>query len=464
VATNTAPGDPEIYDPSTTSASVSNLIGISEGGTNLTNGTNGNQVGNAAAPIDPHLGPLANYGGPTQTMALLPASPAINAGNYLFATANTDERGLPRFFGTSVDIGAFEFQPLHYLAVGADLGGSPEVKVFDSSTGTRRLDFNAYESSFLGGIRVAVADMNGDGVPDIITAPGGVKVSLVTVNGALVPSFDLSRGRAPEIKVFSGIDGTRLDDFLAYSSSFKAGVFVAVADVNNDGLPDIIASPEGTGQPGHTNVRVFLGGSLINTGLALTPNREFNAYDPGFGGGVRLATADLNADGFADIVVAPGIWSGPDIRIFDGQALANNAVASKVGEFLAYDFRYFGGVFVSTGDVNGDGLPDIVTGTNGNGGPEVKAFSGVKILNNPTPAIIDDFFAYDPAFSGGARVAVMDVNGDGKADIITGAGPGGGPHVRIFDGSTGLQLQLNTMDSFMAFSPSFSGGVFVGGA
>jgi hypothetical protein len=55
----------------------------------------------------------------------------------------------------------------------------------------------------------------------------------------------------------------------------------------------------------------------------------------------------------------------------------------------------------------------------------------------------------------------MDVNGDGKVNIITGAGPGGGPHVRIFDGDTGQQL-TNAFDSFMAFDPSFSGGVFVG--
>src|SRR5262249_6700019 len=197
----------------------------------------------------------------------------------------------------TVDIGAFEFQPLHFLAVGADLGGAPEVKVYDATTGVLRLDFNAHESSFRGGVRVAVADMNGDGIPDIITAPGGVKVSLVNVNGALVPSFDQSAGRAPEIKVFSGVDGPVLDDFLAYPSSFKAGVVIAVADVNGDGKSDIIASPDATGQSGHTNVRVFFNDSLLNTGGTLVPNREFNAYDPGFGGGVRLAAADLNGDG-----------------------------------------------------------------------------------------------------------------------------------------------------------------------
>jgi len=230
---------------------------------------------------------------------------------------------------------------------------------------------------------------------------------------------------------------------------------VAVADVNRDGLPDIITGPDATGQSGHTNVRVFFNGHFINTGAALAPDREFNAYNPGFGGGVRLAGADINGDNFGDIVTSPGIWSGPDIRIWD---FTNPDLSvSMIGEFLAYDFRYFGGVFVSTGDVNGDGLPDIVTGTNGNGGPEVKAFSGRTVLNNPMPTIISDFFAYDPAFNGGARVAVVDFVGDGKADIVTGAGPGGTPDVRVLDGLTAQRL-----DEFLAYNVNFSGGVFIG--
>ena len=328
--------------------------------------------------------------------------------------------------------------------------------MYDAETGALRLDFDAYEPSFVGGVRVAVADFNHDGVPDIVTAPGGVKVTLVNVNGVLQPAFDTSAGRAPEIKVFSGVDGSVMADFLAYDPSFKAGLFVAVGGFPGD--PDIIAAPDATGQPGHTNVRVFF--SVLTTGGVgvRAPDREFNAYDPGFGGGVRLAAADLNGDTFQDIVTAPGIWSGPDIRVFNGK----DQTPSMIGEFLAYDPRYFGGVFVSTGDVNGDDLEDIITGTNGFGGPEVKAFSGANVLSNPAPTIIDDFFAYAPAFNGGARVALLDVNGDGKADIITGAGPGGGPHVRIFDGGTGLQLQTTTTDSFMAFDAIFSGGVFVG--
>jgi predicted outer membrane repeat protein len=462
IAANTAATDTDFINQSASITAFFNLIGDGSG-SNISDGVMGNQVGTTQFPINPKLAGLANYGGPTPTMALLPGSRAIDHGTIDNVTSLTDQRGLPRLFGPSVDVGAFEFQPLHFLAVGADLGGGPEVKVYDSSTGTLRLDFNAYELSFRGGVRVAVADINGDGIPDIITAPGGVKVTLVNVNGVLTPQFDFSAGRAPEIKVFSGVDGSVLDDFVAYTPSFRAGLFVAVGKVDGTSQANIFTAPDATGQPGHTQVSVFFNSHLINTGASLTPDRQFNAYDPGFGGGVRLAATDLNGDGFADIVTAPGIWSGPDIRIFDGKTLTNSGIGLKIGEFLAYDFRYFGGVFVATGDVNGDGLPDIVTGTNGNGGPETKAFSGANVLSNPTPTILDDFFAYAPAFNGGDRVAVMDVNGDGTADIITGAGPGGGPHVRIFDGGTGQQL-TNAFDSFMALDPLFSGGVFVGAA
>ena len=425
-------------------------------------GAGANQVGTSASPIDPHLGPLQNNGGPTLTMMPLANSTAIDRGENVLVQNTVDQRGDTRVVDGTVDIGAVEVQTFRRIAVGPGAGMPPEVKVYDPVNGKLKMDFMAYESTFTGGVRVAVADMNGDGVPDIITAPAGVQVTLVNVNGALEPSFNFSAGRAPEIKVFSGVDGSKIADFLAYPATFTAGVFIAVADVNGDGTPDIITAPDATGQPGHTNVRVFFGNHLINTGAALTPNLEFNAYDPGFGGGVRVAAADLNHDGFADIVTGPGIWSGPDIRIFDGQTLTNNHSASKIGEFLAYDPRYFGGVFVSTGDTNGDRLTDTITGTNGNGGPAVKAFSGTNVLTSPTPTIIDDFFAYAPAFNGGASVAALDVNGDGKADIVTGAGAGGGPHVRIFDGGTGLQLQENTSDSFYAYDAIFSGGVYVG--
>jgi hypothetical protein len=59
------------------------------------------------------------------------------------------------------------------------------------------------------------------------------------------------------------------------------------------------------------------------------------------------------------------------------------------------------------------------------------------------------FFAFNPAFTGGVRAALGDVNGDGVVDIVTAAGPGGGPHVKVFSGA-----DLSELASFYAYAPA----------
>jgi PKD domain/FG-GAP-like repeat len=179
-------------------------------------------------------------------------------------------------------------------------------------------------------------------------------------------------------------------------------------------------------------------------GLTLTPAFSFFAYDSGFRGGVRVASADINGDSLADIITAAGPGGGPHVKVFDG------ATGDVIFSFFAYGAGFAGGVYVASGDVNHDGVPDIVTGAGAGGGPHVKVFDG------KTGQEIRSFFAYDAGFHGGVRVAAADVNGDGFADIITGAGPGGGPHVRVFDGKTGAIL-----NEFFAYPASFAGGVNV---
>src|SRR5581483_4497161 len=89
--------------------------------------------------------------------------------------------------------------------------------------------------------------------------------------------------------------------------------------------------------------------------------------------------------------------------------------------FFAYDAGFTGGVRVAVGAGNGDGIPDIITAAGPGGGPNIAVLSGkdgTQLLN---------FFAYDQHFTCGVFVAAGDVNGDGKADIICGADIGGGP-------------------------------------
>jgi hypothetical protein len=303
----------------------------------------------------------------------------------------------------------------HLLATGADAGGGPQVNVYDP-TGALRFAFMAYDEHFLGGVRVAVGDVNGDGIPDIVTSPGP--------------------GGGPDIRVFDGVSGKLIREFMAYDPAFTGGVFVAVADLSGDGKQEIITSPGAGGGP---DVRIFDGSTGQMT-------REFMAYDPVFAGGVQVAAGDVNGDGAADIITAPGAGGGPEVRVWSGRT------DQLIRDFYAYDPHFAGGVNVAAGDVNGDGKADVITAPGVGGGPDVRVFSGA------TGALIDEFMPYGPGFLGGVRVAAIDVNGDGRAEIVTSEGFGDSSEVQIFDGTTNSRL-----DSFFAYDPLFASGVFVGG-
>jgi hypothetical protein len=157
-----------------------------------------------------------------------------------------------------------------------------------------------------------------------------------------------------------------------------------------------------------------------------------------FSGGVRVAVCNFGDAGW-HIVTAPGPGGGPHVRTFSADGSPDG------GGFMAYDPGFTGGVYVGCGDVDPNNPGDeIITGAGAGGGPHVKVFS-------KDGAVLGQFFAYGADFHGGVRVA-----GTGNY-IVTGAGPGGGPHVRIFNEGGG------EVGGFMAYAPSFTGGVYVGG-
>lgn len=302
-----------------------------------------------------------------------------------------------------------------YLVTGTQIG-APNVIVYSAQTRAVVANFFAYDPRFNGGVRVATGDVSGDGIPDIITAPGP--------------------GGGPDIHVYDGKNGNMIRQFFAYDPRFAGGQFVTAGDVNGDSFADIIIGADQSGGP---NVIVFSGkdGSVLY---------NFFAYDPRFIGGVRVAVGDVNGDGKDDIIAGAGAGGGPNVSIFSG------ANGSLLNSFFAYDPRFNLGIFVAAGDVNGDGKADVITGAGAGGGPNVSVFDGAS------GRMIQSFFAYDPRFVGGVRVGAVDRNGDGKADIVTTTGNGGGPDVRSFNG-----LNATLIDSFFAYNPLFAGGVFIGG-
>jgi hypothetical protein len=105
--------------------------------------------------------------------------------------------------------------------------------------------------------------------------------------------------------------------------------------------------------------------------------------------------------------------------------------------------------------VDGNGRADVITGPGIGGGPDVRVFM------NATPTPMAAFFAFEPAFTGGGRVASTDLNADGVDEILVAGGPGRAPEVRAFNvkasGSNPTQV-LN----FNAYDAAFTGGVYVG--
>jgi hypothetical protein len=135
------------------------------------------------------------------------------------------------------------------------------------------------------------------------------------------------------------------------------------------------------------------------------------------------------------------------VTVIDGQVALNagpnnqlpqldllQGTPAILAQFFAYDPRFFGGVNVEAADLNGDGHAEIVTGADIGGGPHVRVFDGATAVGSAEPRELDGFFVYEPTFTGGVRVAVGDVNRDGTPDLVLGAGLGGGPRVTVLDG------------------------------
>src|SRR5262249_31581379 len=99
-----------------------------------------------------------------------------------------------------------------------------------------------------------------------------------------------------------------------------------------------------------------------------------------------------------------------------------------LSDFIAYDPAFPSSVSVAIGDVDGDGVAELITGTGYGTMADVRVWRYTGGLTR-----IAEFVAYDAAFRGGVFWAAGDLDGDGIAEIVTGAGPGGGPHVRVFD-------------------------------
>ena len=148
-------------------------------------------------------------------------------------------------------------------------------------------------------------------------------------------------------------------------------------------------------------------------------------FEASYKGPINLVSGDINDDGVMDLVASTGAGGGPRVKYFDGKT------GAMMGNYLAYEEDFRGGVNVAVGDVTGDGKAEIITGTGEGGAPRVTVYN-----HYATGGFIQNFFAYEEDYRGGVSVLATDLDGDKVAEVVTGSGTGGAPLVHVYDGKT----------------------------
>jgi hypothetical protein len=348
---------------------------------------------------------------------------------------------------TAEDFGYIGSNGTPYIVTGPGAGptNDPLVRVFDPANVETPLDeWLAYGAPRYGA-NVAVGQLDDDLEPEVITGPG--------------PGSQFG----PHVRGFE-IDGAPIGgvSFLAYGTN-KWGVNVALGDLDMDGYDEIITGA-GPGPVFGPHVRGWNWDGMGEP--APIPQVSFQAFGT-WKWGVNVACGDIDGDGFDEIVTGsgPGPTFGPHVRGWNWDGLAETTSIDQIN-FMAYGTMKRG-VNVACGDIDGDGMAEIITapgpgsqltahirGWGWNGVDPVEPIAGV------------DFIAYDNNYRKmGANIACADVDGDGIDEILTGPGPK--PQydawVKAFSFDGVEIVALESID-FIAYDPDeFNYGVKVGG-
>lgn len=292
---------------------------------------------------------------------------------------------------------------------------SPEIKIFNTITLQADKSFLAFDQNFQGGAATAIGDLGGDGINELVIAPGP--------------------GGGPHIKIFRS-NGSLINSFFAYNEGYRKGINLAAGDLDGDGKDEIITSTRYGGTP---HIRVFDGFGVPKFSWG------FFAFSEDFQGGVNLAACDLNGNGQKEIIAAAGPGGSPHARVFD-----------KEGNYLGLDFYPFaqdekGGITVACANVDDGNEEEVIFGIQTSGEPWVKVYKG-----NESQTVLGQYLVFAQNFKGGVNVAGGDIDYDGQDEVIVSANAGGGPHIRSFEAYGSIVPK-----SLFAYENEFRGGTLI---
>ncbi len=219
-------------------------------------------------------------------------------------------------------------------------------------------------------------------------------------------------GTATQIQLIetgdTGMAGQSVNTFVPFAG-YQGAVNMAVGDFLNKGYQQLIVSASGNV---HSHVKIFdMYQTFVNNANSQTPSQgtfsnpvtlqSFIAFDKAFKGGAAVAAGDFNADGVDDLAVGAGAGAAPHVRIY-----GNGNPATQIGSFYAFsDKKFTGGVSLAAGHLNGDPVADLIVGAGKGGGSRVVSYSGSSIISNPNnPSIQNSYFAFG---TGGVNAPVQ---------------------------------------------------------
>jgi hypothetical protein len=280
-----------------------------------------------------------------------------------------------------------------------------------------------YGSGGYGTASVAVADVNGDGKPDLLVA-----------NPCATPDFSgtcFSNGSAGVL--LGNGDGT-FQPALSYDSGRAGTNSIAVADFNGDGNPDVVVGNF------NDSVGILLGNGdgTFRLGAIYSSQAEFS-----------VAVADVNGDGKPDLLVA-NLYNDMAVLLGNGDGTFQPAVVYNPGGFDASS--------IVAHDVNGDGKPDLLVANWFVNNQNSKADGVVGVLLGNGDGTFQPAVTYDSGGLQPSSIAVADVNGDGKPDLVVGNCSFSGGSINCTTGNGAVDVLLANGDGTFQPAATYSSG------
>ncbi len=305
------------------------------------------------------------------------------------------------------------------LATMAGFGGATHLRNYETNGKLKNNGFYAFSRDFIGGGRIASGDVDLDGKDEIIVGAG--------------------KGDVPQVKVFER-DGKMRDNFFAFEKRYKGGLDVAVGDVDGDGKDEIAVSKM-TGKSAVVKVFRYNSKKSVLFQKHILPKSKM---------GATVALADVDGDGKAEVLIGTGQGKHvSEMQIFDVEV--GNYEGTRLKKYVPFGKKYKNGLDVAGGDLDGDGMAEIVISKLGGVKADVRVYEF-----DAQKTLLKKFRVFPKKYGTGVNVDVFDVNFDGREEILVGMNEGKKSKAlgRVFDGQ-GKALTR----AFRVYNKKFKGGV-----